>query len=73
MPQNTLRIDDKKPTKSDTFILYENAIVTGNFHVSIGDQRKHEVGAQATFLAALAGPSKVRKFRVSRNAWCCSC
>ncbi len=67
IPEDTLGVDDEETAESDTFILEKDTIIAGDGHVSVGDEREFEVGAETTLLPRLVSPCKVRVLRVGRD------
>ena len=67
LAENTLGVNDEEATKSDTFLLNENAVVARDLLVPVGNQRELEVGAQTALLAGLVGPGEVSVLRIGRN------
>jgi hypothetical protein len=65
IPQDTLRVNDEKATKRDTRFFDEDAVVSGDRHVTVRKERQLEIGTEATLLTRLIGPGKVGVLRVS--------
>jgi len=59
-PQGPLGIDNEEATEGNASILEEDAIVAGDLHVAVCDERDLEVRSKATLLAALGCPCEVR-------------
>jgi len=68
-PQDTLGVDDEQSTKSNALLLEKDAVVAGDLHVPVGNERKREVRSETTLLAGLGGPCKVRELGVGRNTY----
>lgn len=64
LPQDALRVDDEETAQSDTLVFDKHAVVPGYGHAAVGNQRKLEVGAEATFLACLGRPREMGKLGV---------
>jgi len=67
IPYDALWIDNEKTSERNTLFLNENIVVTRDFHVPVGNQRKFQVGSKTTQLLWLLSPSKVRELRISRD------
>jgi hypothetical protein len=59
VPQDTLRVDDEKSTEGDTTLLDEDAVISGDFHVTVCKERQPEIWTEATLLTGLVSPRKV--------------
>ena len=64
LSEDTLWINDEQPPQRNTFVLQEDAVVTGDCHIPVSNERKVEVRTEAAFLTGLGGPREVRVFRV---------
>ena len=64
MPQDTLRINNEKPTEGDTFLLDENTVISGDVHVTIFNKWQLEIRTEAAFFTRTASPRKVAVTRV---------
>ena len=60
LAENTLGVNDEETTESNTLVLNEDTVVTGDGHVPISNERKLKVRAETTLVAGLRGPGEVR-------------
>ena len=64
LPNSTLRVDDEKTTESNTFLLDEDTIISGDLLGLIGQDRDLHL-TETTLLARLVNPGQVRELGVS--------
>jgi hypothetical protein len=64
IPQGTLGVNDKETTEGDTLFLDQDAVISGDLHVTVCKKRQLEIGTETTLLTRLVGPRKVGVLRV---------
>ena len=63
-PQGTLGVNDEETTEGDALFLDQDAVISGDLHVTVCKKRQLEIGTETALLAGLVGPRKVGVFRI---------
>ena len=63
-PQDTLGVNDEETTEGNTLFLDQDAIISGDLHVTVCKKRQLEIGTETTLLTRLVSPRKVGVLRV---------
>jgi len=67
-PQGTLGVNDEETTEGNTLFLDQDAVISGDLHITVCKKRQLEIGAETTLLTRLVGPGKVGVLRVGRDS-----
>lgn len=64
IPQDTLGVNDEETTQGDTLFFDQDAVISGDLHITVCKKRQLKIGTETTLLARLVGPCKMGVFRV---------
>jgi len=64
IPQDALGVNDEETTEGDTLFLDQDAVISGDLHVTVCKERQLEIGAETALFTRLVGPRKVGILRV---------
>jgi hypothetical protein len=64
LAEDTLGVDDEETAESDTLVLDQDTVVTGDLGGLVGDEGELQVGTETTLLAGLLNPGKMSEVGV---------
>lgn len=64
IPQDTLGVDDEETAEGDTLFLDQDAVISGDLHITVCKERQLEIGTETTLFTRLVSPRKMGVLRV---------